>query len=98
MVASSTKVNEHIEQLELHNEELTNQLQVAQRKITILQNQIEQLLRRVYGRRSEKLDPNQLMFDNFVLDAIEQPAPEPLAELSEAEEPAPREDPYPRAP
>jgi len=34
---------------------------------------VEQLLRRIYGRRSEKLDPNQLMFDNLILQAADQP-------------------------
>lgn len=52
---------------------LTKQLASAQHHLKILQRQVEQLLRRVYGRRSEKLDPNQLMFDNLILEAADQP-------------------------
>jgi transposase len=46
----------------------------------MLQHQVEQLLRRVYGRRSERLDPNQLMLDPLILQTIEQAAsmPRPL--------------------
>jgi transposase len=53
----------------------------------MLQHQVEQLLRRVYGRRSEKLDPNQLMFDQLILEATEQPVSESLPEPSLPEEP-----------
>jgi len=81
MIASLAKANEHIERLQLHNEELSKKLQSAQRNITMLQHQVEQLLRRVYGRRSEKLDPNQLMFDNLILEALDQPAPQMPPEL-----------------
>jgi transposase len=47
------------------------------------------LLKRVYGRRSEKLDPNQLMFDTLVREAADQPPAqiEPLAELPETKVP-----------
>src|SRR3954462_12402346 len=51
-----------------------------------LQHQLEQLLRRLYGRKSEKLDPNQLLlFAREVLEAAGpgtpelEPAPEPAA-------------------
>ena len=44
-----------------------------------LQHQLEQLLRRIYGRKSEKLDPNQLLlFARELLEATEsQTTPEP---------------------
>jgi transposase len=50
-----------------------------------LQHQLEQLLRRIYGRKSEKLDPNQLLlFAREILEAAEpettpEPTPEPAA-------------------
>lgn len=83
MVASLVKANQLIEEQQVHIEELTRKLKSAHQSIKILQHQVEQLLRRVYGRRSEKLDPRQLMFDGLVLEAMEQPdvEPEPLAEL-----------------
>jgi transposase len=76
------------DQQQLQIEALTKKLQSAQQNIAMLQHQVEQLLRRIYGRRSERLDPNQLMFDNLVLDAIEQPIPlHPLDDLPLPEEP-----------
>jgi transposase len=79
MVSSIIKANEIIDQQQLQIEALTRKLQAAQQNISMLQHQMEQLLRRIYGRRSERLDPNQLMFDNLVLDALEQPAPSLVA-------------------
>ena len=81
MVTSITKANELIEQQQQQIQELLKQLQSANRNKKMLQHQLDQLLRRVYGRRSEKLDPNQLMFDNLILEAIDQPLPQPPPEL-----------------
>jgi transposase len=78
MVSSIIKANEIIDQQQLQIEALSKKLHSAQQNISMLQHQLEQLLRRVYGRRSERLDPNQLMFDHLVLDAIEQPASTPV--------------------
>lgn len=78
MVASIERANEIIEQLQSHNQELTKQLESSNRKLSMLQHQIDQLLRRIYGRRSEKMDPNQLIFDGM-LEALENnnvPSPE----------------------
>ena len=52
-------------------------MQGAELNLSRLQHQVEQLLRRVYGRRSEKMDPNQLLFDSFLLEADQSPASEP---------------------
>ena len=73
MVGSLAQAQQLIDQKDQHIAELTKQLASAQHQLKILQNQVEQLLRRVYGRRSEKLDPNQLMFDNLILQVAEQP-------------------------
>ena len=72
MIASLAKANEIIDQKDQHIAVLTKELSSAQHQLRTLQNQVEQLLRRVYGRRSEKLDPNQLMFDNLILEAADQ--------------------------
>ncbi len=77
MNTSLTDANELIDQQNLHIEELTKKLHSTERQMKMLQHQVEQLLRRVYGRRSEKLDPNQLMFDGLILDALNQPVPQP---------------------
>jgi len=77
MVTSIIKANQIIDEKELQIETLTKKLQSSEQKISMLQHQVEQLLRRVYGRRSERLDPNQLMLDPLILQAIEQAASMP---------------------
>src|SRR3954468_22219080 len=56
-----------------------------------LQHQLEQLLRRLYGRKSEKLDPNQLLlFAREILEATEaapEPTPEPEPAVPAAAKP-----------
>jgi transposase len=89
MIASLTEANELIEQQGLQIEELTKKLHSSLLNVKMLQHQVDQLLRRVYGRRSEKLDPNQLMFDGLLLESLEQPdiPIEPLADLPPVVEP-----------
>ncbi len=71
MVATVNK-DEIIEHQQSLIQELTKQLESSNRKLSMLQHQVEQLLKRIYGRRSEKMDPNQLIFDGM-LDILEQP-------------------------
>ncbi|HBB18206.1 MAG TPA: IS66 family transposase [Syntrophus sp. (in: bacteria)] len=60
--------------------ELTRKLESTQRQLTTLQHQMEQMLRRLYGRKSEQLNPNQMMLDSIILESLEQNAPQmPLA-------------------
>ena len=87
MIASLEKANDLIGQQQLQIEELTKKLRSTQLSMKVLQHQVDQLLRRVYGRRSEKLDPNQLMFDNLILEALEQPLPQVPPELPVEEKP-----------
>jgi len=86
MIASLETATDLIEQQQNQIEELTKKLHSAHRNIKMLQHQIEQLLRRIYGRRSEKLDPNQLMFDGLILEALDQPLPQSPPELPVVEE------------
>ena len=53
-------------------EELTQKLESVQRQLTTLQHQMEQMLRRLYGRKSEQLNPNQLMLDPIILESLNQ--------------------------
>lgn len=55
---------------------------------THLQHQLEQLLRRLYGKKSEKLDPNQLLL--FAREILEAGGPEITPEPVPAAEAAPR--------
>jgi transposase len=47
-------------------EELSRAVEAAQGTIRKLEHQLEQLLRRLFGRRSEKLDPRQLLLDEII--------------------------------
>jgi transposase len=68
-----------IAQKDAHIDKLTEKFESTQRQLTILQHQMDQMLRRLYGRKSEQLNPNQLMFDPIVLQSLNQNAPLPAA-------------------
>jgi hypothetical protein len=42
------------------------------RQLTTLQHQIEQMLQRLYGRKSEQFNPNQMMFDSIIIESLNQ--------------------------
>lgn len=81
MFNSLAEANAALEKKDLQIQELTKKLQSTQLSLKMLQHQVEQLLRRVYGRRSEKLDPNQLLFDDLILESLDQPLPQSPPEL-----------------
>lgn len=60
----------------------TKLAQSWQQKAEGLQHQIEQLLRRLYGPRSERLDPNQMFLDPILQAAQAEPVVEPVAEIT----------------
>jgi transposase len=80
MVTTLAEAQELNARQALQIQELTQKLQSTELQLSKLQHQVEQLLRRVYGRRSEKMDPNQLLFDSLLLEAAQEPAsiPEPV--------------------
>lgn len=59
-------------QKDAHIEKLTEKLESTQRQLTNLQHQMEQLIKRLYGRKSEQINPNQMMFDSILLEALQQ--------------------------
>jgi len=83
MFTTLSQANDLVERQQFQIEELTKKLRSSELKVSMLQHQVDQLLRRVYGRKSERLDPNQLMLDPLILQAINEPPPkiEPLAQL-----------------
>ena len=94
MVASLEEAYSIIEEKDLHIEELNKKLHSTQLSMKMLQHQVDQLLRRVYGRRSEKLDPRQLLFDPMVMEVLQQPEVDSAEELPKppaSEEKKPRE-------
>lgn len=66
--------DEIIAQKDAHIRELTVKFESNQRQLIILQHQMEQMIRRLYGRKSEQLNPNQLMFDAITIDSLNQAA------------------------
>ena len=90
MVTSLVEANNLIQRQALQIKELTEKLHSSEINLSRLQHQVEQLLRRIYGQRSEKMHPDQLMFESLMLESLQQPAPEPLAPLeTETPKPAP---------
>ncbi len=70
-------------------DELSRAVETAQGTITKLQHQMDQLLKRLYGRSSEKLDPNQMLFDAVLIPALDSaPAAEEAPEPPPAAAPA----------
>jgi transposase len=61
-----------------------------------LQHQLEQLLRQRYGRKSEQVDPGQLLL--FAQEILAQAEPEPESEPTSQAEPGPEPPPPPGAP
>jgi transposase len=59
-------------QKDFHILELTAKIESTQRQLTTLQHQMEQMLRRLYGRKSEQINPNQMMLDSIMLEAMKQ--------------------------
>lgn len=66
--------NELIAQKDAQIDQLVSKNESLQRQLTTLQHQMEQMLRRLYGRKSEQLNPNQMMFDSIILASLEQNA------------------------
>jgi transposase len=73
--------NAALEQKDLQIQELTKKLQSTQLSLKMLQHQVEQLLRRIYGRRSEKIDPRQMMFEGLIMESLEQPMTQAQPEI-----------------
>jgi transposase len=93
MFSSLNEANAALEQKDLQIQELTKKLQSTQLSMKMLQHQVEQLIRRVYGKRSEKIDPKQMMFDNFIMDALDQPQSETLPETLPEQKEKPKKKP-----
>jgi transposase len=69
IIASLTSL---IAQKDAHIEQLALKYESLQRQHSTLQHQIEQLIRRIYGRKSEKINPNQMMFDSILQESLAQ--------------------------
>ena len=65
------QLQREVELLRAERDEYLEQLKLKDRKIDDLQHQVQSLLRRYYGRSSEKMDPDQrLLFEDLIDKAI----------------------------
>jgi hypothetical protein len=65
------QLQREVELLRVERDEFLEQLKLKDRKIDDLQHQVQALLRRYYGRSSEKMDPDQrLLFEDLIDKAI----------------------------
>ncbi len=64
--------NTHLEE---QNDELINLIECRDRTIRTQQNRLNELLKRIYGRKSEKIDPDQMVFDDLLIAATQQSLP-----------------------
>lgn len=83
-----------LELLRAHRQQLVEDQQQKDRTIAGLQQQLQYLLRRVFGRSAEKLDPKQLQLFETLLNQLAPPAPAP-AEPEFAATAAPTRSPGP---
>jgi transposase len=74
------KLRREVELLRAERQQFLEQLKQKSREIDALQHQLQQLLRRHFGRSAEKIDPKQLqLFETLLnqLAPVDHPAPEP---------------------
>lgn len=65
----NTCLKEQTIHLKEQNNTLNNIIENKDQMIRMQQNRLNDLLKRIYGRKSEKLDPNQMVFDEILLAA-----------------------------
>ncbi|MCK5806234.1 MAG: IS66 family transposase [Lentisphaeria bacterium] len=89
MAAALIKLREEVQKRDETIAELDRQLKRQQGTIEQMQQQMADLLRRLYGRRSEKLDVNQLLMEGLILDSDGEATPPeaPPAEIPRAVKP-----------
>jgi transposase len=68
-----TAASNELELLRAVRQQLTEQLQESQRSNACLQHQLQQLLRRYFGRSAEKIDPKQMLLFETLLNQLAPP-------------------------
>jgi transposase len=69
------QLRQEVELLRAEREQFLEQLQQKCREIDSLQHQLQQLLRRLFGRSAEKIDPQQLVLFETLLHQLAPPTP-----------------------
>jgi len=90
------QLRREVELLRAQRDQLLESQAQSDRTIEGLQHQLQQLLRRMYGRSSEKIDPRQMALFEKLMEQLAQSqpiAPEPATASTAADAPAPSEAP-----
>jgi len=69
MSSRETVLLEEVNHLNEQVSELTNVIERRDKTISAQQQRIKDYIKRIYGRRSEKLDPGQMVFNDLILAA-----------------------------
>lgn len=79
--AQLAELRQEVELLRAERQQLLEEHHRKDRAIESLQHQLQQLLRRLYGRSSEKIDPKQMLLFEDLLEQLapSTPAPAPVA-------------------
>ena len=83
--AELAQLRQEVELLRAERQQFLEQLQDKSRTIDSLQHQLQQLLRRLFGRSAERIDPKQMSLFETLLNQLAPPTPAPQV----APEPAP---------
>lgn len=67
------QLRQEVELLRAERSQILEQLQEKNREIDSLQHQLQQLLRRLFGRSAEKIDPQQLVLFETILNQLAPP-------------------------
>lgn len=86
--AELTQLRQELELLRAERGQFLEQLQQKNRALESLQHQLQYLLRRLFGRSAEKIDPKQRLLFETLLNQLAPPTPAPQATGESA--PAPR--------
>jgi len=70
-----TQLRQEVELLRAERAQFLEQLQQKSREIDSLQHQLQQLLRRLFGRSAEKIDPKQMLLFETLLNQLAPPTP-----------------------
>ncbi len=87
--SSLQQSSSEVELLRAERQQYLDQLQHKSRTIEQLQHQLQQLLRRLFGRSAEKLDPKQMLLFETLLNQLAPPTPAPQATPESAPAPKP---------
>jgi len=82
------QLRQEVELLRAERQQFLEQLQQQSREIDCLQHQLQQMLRRLFGRSAEKIDPKQMLMFETILNQLAPPTS--VAQVPPESSPAPQ--------